>query len=430
MRKIVFILLFTAIQTTQAQAQLKSVSDSIADMYKRYFQLSETIDASQKATTGSVNGLQQKYQSLENQTQANSEVVSSLGKRVQQFDEDDATNANTRFSKSKMSFINTATFIEKVDDALRDLNSAIANFSYSTSIAKLNNPTNNELGFSLDKAVVAIVEKNIIGQVKRKGFGDRFKTIIQGIIANPLIAPVVNVAKGLVGMITATVPAVSSITSVFNVVNSLAVSEPSISTESLAVFTKELQKYVQHYEALAKASQDLETSLSVLRLKMESIKKVTENFTQKSIIDIYTTDGMPDLTKMELEELTKKYFNYRTVNDYIGNLEKNAVGTPYAKANQLAKRIVYPSISRAQASLILDELEKLNNEYLAGLGNYQRNIMTVLENAKRTGITEDPNAIVTKMAELTTQYDLVIKAYVKNIDIEEIKSAESNIPRR
>jgi|GEM_PF-2791451 len=431
MRKIIFLLLFFAFQITQAKAQaqapLKNLSDSLADMYKRYSKLAEEIDISQKAMGGTVNGLEQKYKSIENQTQANSNVVNDLGKRVKQFDDDGTVNATTLFNKSKMSFVNTATFIEKVDGALRDLNSAIANFSYSTTITKLNNPTNSELGFSLDKAMTSMLEKNILSQMKKKTFGDKLKDVVRGIINNPLIAPVVNIAKGLAGAIMATVPAVSSITSVFNVVNTLAVTNDGISPESLANFTKDLQKYIQHYEALAKASQELETSLLQLRLKMETVKKVAENFTQKSIIDVYTSDGLPDLTKMELEEMVKKYFNYRTINDYIANLEKNATGAN--KSIYLVKRVVYPSVARGQASFIMEELEKLHNEYIAGLSNYQRNILNILENAKRTGITEDPNAIAIKIAELQTQYEQVVKTYLKSIEIEEVKNAEANIPR-
>lgn len=426
MRKFIIALLLSVCGLTQVQAQ-KSLADSLADIYKRYNQLLESFENSQKAAGKDITGLQQKFQSVENQTQANSSILNELGKRVTQFDEKDVINATTLFNKSKMSFINTASFMEKVDEALRDLNSAIANFSYSTTISKLNNPTNNELGFSLDKAVTEIVEKNILSKVKKKGFGDRFKAIIQGIIQNPLIAPVVNIAKGITGAITATVPAVSSITSVFNTVNSFAINEPAISPEALADFTKELQKFVQHYEALAKASQDLETSLSQLRLKMETVRKVAENFTQKSIVDVYTADGLPDLTKMELEEMVKKYFNYRSINDYIGNLEKNTTGA--SKYNILSKRLVYPSISRSQASFIMEELEKLHNEYLAGLSNYQKNVLAVLENAKRTGITPDPNAISNKITELDVQYQLVLKAYLKSIEIEDVKAAEANIPR-
>ncbi|TAE18705.1 MAG: hypothetical protein EAZ95_03550 [Bacteroidetes bacterium] len=428
MRTFLFAFLFLTSWVAQAQAQPnKALADSLADIYKRYNQLQEAFDASQKALGTNVNGLQQKYQSIENQTQANSNVINELGKRVKQFDEDDVVNATTLFNKSKMSFINTATFIEKVDGALRDLNSAIANFSYASSISKLNNPTNNELGFSLDKSIVDILDKTILTQVKKRGMGDRLKSIINNIVQIPLISPIVNIAKGITSALSATVPAVSSITSVFNTVNSFAISEPSISPESLVNFTKELQKFVQHYEALAKASQELETSLSQLRVKMETVRKITENFTQKTIIDVYTNDGLPDLAKMELEEMVKKFFNYRSVNDYVANLEKNATGAN--KYNYLSKRLIYPSISRSQASLIMGELEKLNNEYLVGLSSYQKNVLTVLENAKRTGITPDPNAISNKIAELDSQYQQVLKAYIKDIEIEEVKAAEANIPR-
>lgn len=424
MRKIIIVLFLCVCGFTQARAQ-KNLADSLADIYKRYYKLQETLESTQKASGKELDGLQQKFQSVENQTQANSNVLNDLGKKINQFDEKDVINATTLFNKSKMSFVNTAIFMEKVDGALRDLNSAIANFSYASSITKLNNPTNNELGFSLDKVVVEMVEKHILSQVKpKKGFGERFKAIIQGIIQNPLIAPVINIAKVA---LTATVPAVSSITSVLNTVNNYAVNEPAVSTESLLTFTKELQKFVQHYEALAKASQELETSLSHLRLKMEAVRKITQDYTQKSIVDVYTSDGLPDLNKMELDEMVKKYFNYRTVNDFIANLEKNTTGA--SKYNVLSKRLIYPSISRSQASTIMEELERLHNEYLAGLGNYHKNILGVLENAKRTGITPDPNAISTKIAELDTQYQQVIKAYLKDIEMEDVKAAESNIPR-
>ena len=425
MRSNILMIMCFVFLSFQAKAQTnKHLSDSIADLYKRYLELEKAHDANIKSAGGAVNSLEKKLGNVENQASATAEKMNELGKRVNQFDENDVVNAKTLYVKSKTSFIQTAFFMEKVDEALRDINSAIANFSYSTTITKLNNPTNNELGFSLDKAVIKILEDKILSQMKRKpSFIDKLKDVVKNIITNPLISPFAGIARALT---TNTVPAVSSISSVFNVVQNMAVTDNNISVEALRNFTNELQKYVQHYEALAKASQELENSLAQLKLKMESLRKLAENFSQQNIEDIYGKDGLPDLSKMPLEELTKKYLNFRKVNEFVESVETNTTGT--SKYNTLAKRFVFPAVGRSKAAFIIEELEKLNSEYLAGLDSYQKNILVVLENAKK--ISDEPNAINTKIVELNTQYDNVVKAYIKSIEITEVRDAEANIPRR
>lgn len=404
----------------QTEARLKSISDSIAQLYERYFKLSEASDVTQKNLTSTVTNLENKYKAVENQSQANAE-------KLNKFVEDDKVNAKTMYEKSKLSFINTATFMESVDNGLKDLNSAISSFAYAANITKLNNPTNNELGFSLDKAVIKIVEEKILSANKGgKKFGEKLKDIIRGVVNFPLISPIVNnpLTQSIVNSFSnSTVPAVSSISSVYNIITGLAVNESSISSESLKNFTVELQKYVQHYEALAKASTSLETNLTSLRLKIESVRKIAQNFTQQSIIDVYTADGLPDLSKMTLSEMTKKYFNYRSVNEYIGGLEGNS----NKNYNYLSRRLVFPILGRNKASFIMEELDKLHNEYLATLQSYHENVLGVLNNA--TQLSEDPKAILTKTNELQTQFEQVHKTYTEDIDINTIKGLESNIPR-
>lgn len=354
--------------------------------------------------------LEDKYKFVESLSQGNNE-------QLKQIQKDGLISDQNFYGRNKESMVRAASFMEAVNNGLNALEFSVSSLDYSNSIFELNNPTNTDLGFSLEKVIIKLVDEKIIkGKFARRG-GGKLRNIISSILNNPLVN------NPLTKAIVSTVPAVSSITSIFNVVNSVAVTEDDIETSDLTAFTKELQRYTAHYEALAKASRDLDFNLNNLKLKSESVRKLATNFVKEQIYDIYTQNNAPSLEGLDMNSMVRKHYNYITVQEYIKQVE--------SKNNNnyevLSKRFVFPLVSRSKASFIGEEVEKLYNEYLTTLSTYHNNVVIILNNA--TALSEDKTKVSKKIFDLNERYKLLVDAYQKNVAIEDLKAREDNIPR-
>lgn len=412
MKKLSFLLLFALISPTLLLAQndslrIKMLSDSIANLYERYLSLEGTLDANSKSK---ITKIEDKIKVLENQAQGNTEQLSKIS-------DEDRRTLKTIYENNKLSIVATANYMDAVNDGLNALEFTVSSLDYSNSIFELNNPTNTDLGFSLDKAMLKIVDDKILNSKFGKKFGSKFKTIISSIINNPIINNPITKA------IVSTVPAVSSISSVFNMVNTVAIENEDIGAEALKEFNKEIQKYVAHYEALAKASRDLDFNLSSLKLKTESVRKLTNNFVRQSVTDLYTPDGAPDMSKIDMNVTIKQYYNYAKVTEYIMKLEQ----LHNNNYNYLSKRLVFPVVGRSKVAFIGEEIEKLYSEYQTTLNTYHENVKVILNNA--TTLSDDKAKITQKVNDLDTRYTRLIESYVRNVNIANIKALEDNIPR-
>ncbi|MEO1654812.1 MAG: hypothetical protein AAFU64_14795, partial [Bacteroidota bacterium] len=298
MKKVVLIFSFFLLVPFSASAQLDSLkviflADSLSQLYEKYFSILE----SDKDNLNRFNNINEKLKVLENQSQGNSEQISKIT-------EEDKRSLQTIYEKNRLSIIAVANYMDAVNDALNALEFSVSSFDYSNSIFELNNPTNTDLGFSLDKAMLKIVDQKIIKGKFGKKFGFKLRGIISSIINNPIINNPITKA------IVSTVPAVSSISSVFNVVNTVAVTEPEIGTQALKEFNDEIQKYVAHYEALAKASRELDFNLNNLKLKSESLRNLATNFVRQGVVDLYTPAGAPNMSDIDMNDIVNQYYNY------------------------------------------------------------------------------------------------------------------------
>jgi hypothetical protein len=390
--------------------RVKVLSDSLTSLYERYFNIEKNTTQVQGKLSNDLKNFNDKIKKLENQTEGNSEQLAKMS-------DADRRTSQTIYENNRLSFLATANYMDGVNNSLNALEFSVSSLDYSNSIFELNNPTNTDLGFSLDKVVIKLMNEKVLTPKAEKKFGSKLRSIVTNILNNPLVNN--PITKALVS----TVPAVSSIVSVFDVVNSAAVSNVEIEAQSLLDFNKGLQKYVGHYEALAKASKDLEFNLGNLKLKAESVRKLASNFAKESVIDLYTRQNAPNMTSLDMNTIIKKHFNYPIVSEYIGQLEKsNNHNYPV-----LAKRVMFPLTGRSKISFIGEELEKLYNEYLATLSNYHNSIIVILNNAN--GLSEDQSKIAQKIYDLDKRYKALIESYEKNVNIENLRSLESNVPR-
>src|SRR5688572_27886364 len=83
----------------------------------------------------------------------------------------------------KQNVLSIAYFIESANNSVNSFNSLLKKDNYRNKITTLNNPVNNELGFSL-KAEIPTALKPILDKVKKTD-GGKFREVIENFLSKP-----------------------------------------------------------------------------------------------------------------------------------------------------------------------------------------------------------------------------------------------------
>ncbi|TAF65581.1 MAG: hypothetical protein EAZ55_08455 [Cytophagales bacterium] len=395
MRKQVFIIISLVIFCMQGvNAQVaKSTADSLSDLYKRYFELNSQYNAMREEVNVGIRGIQDiQLQNL--------------------------INAKSRYEKNTRSVKATATFLEGFSNSLNNLENSLNFASYFSKISALNNPNNDELGFTLEKEVLRILDEKIIKGNARfnNKKPSRFREIVSHIINNPLTE-----------VLTSVVPGVNSILSVVNMVNQVALQDESVNTSQVIDFQKDMQKFIKHYERLAQANNDLSFNLQTLKVKTEALRKVTLDFSKGLIVNLHDNAQNPDLNTLSLEDLIEKYYSLANVTLVIDKLEgENRSGSTINYDKLLQNRLVYSSLARSKISFIGEEFERLANEYRTLMSEYHKNILLILSDAKT--LSPSPEKIAKKVTEIEEEYTNLIDKYQQTVGIERLKARMNAVP--
>src|SRR5688572_32655682 len=83
----------------------------------------------------------------------------------------------------KAALLSIDYFIESANNSVNSLNSLLKKDNYRNKITTLNNPTNNELGFSLKNEILAAL-KPLLDKAKKTD-NKKFKEVIENFLSNP-----------------------------------------------------------------------------------------------------------------------------------------------------------------------------------------------------------------------------------------------------
>src|SRR5688572_19429344 len=150
--------------------------------------------------------------------------------------------------------LSIAYFIESSNNSVNSLNSLLKKDNYRNKITTLNNPTNNELGFSL-KNEILIALQPILNKAKKTDT-KKFKDVIENFLTNPEENGINAVKKYL--------PALGIFSTVLSLVGNLVIAERTITREDLNKFIATIQQYFTQYEKLNLINEHFSTQLREL----------------------------------------------------------------------------------------------------------------------------------------------------------------------
>ncbi|OJJ19539.1 hypothetical protein BKI52_22290 [marine bacterium AO1-C] len=423
------------------QVRIQMLSDSLTTLYQRYLSIKKASQTNQqklqqvdKNLNKSKEGLAQINQKNQRTSRALSDSLKSIFnqhntlrqevnvgvKAIKDLKIQDLLDAKNRYTTNITSIKTTASFIYAFNNGLNGLEASLAYADYANAINELNNPQNNELGFSLEADIVNLVRGQITGKLRkfRSSKSARFFKIISNIIRNPITQSLVS-----------SVPAVNSINSVNNLVNNLVVNHRGVSPQQLLTFQQGLRKYVEHYDNLSALNKVLAVSNENLKVKTEALRKLTNEFVKELVVTLYDDQSLETLKKKSLNNIINEYYTYSRVLGQIEKVEKKySIGgnLNYSRAIR-DKRVGYSLLALNKIEFITGEIEKISSEYLTALEEYHKNIILVLMGAYK--LSKNTSKIDKKIKLLNQQFEKVKVNYAKQVDLKTILSRLHEIPR-
>lgn len=422
-----------------SQARIKVLSDSLALLYQQFLSIQkEAKQNQQKLNNVSVN-IKKSEEGLAQTQKTNQTLRDSLNniykrhntlrqevnigvKAIKDIKIKDLLDAKNRYTTSIRSIKTTANFIYAFNNGLNGLEASLVFSDYANAINNLNNPQNNELGFSLEAEITGLINNKIVGKLRRfrRRKKSRFLGVVSTILRNPITQSLVS-----------SVPAVNSIYSVANLVNNTVVNHKGVSSDDLKMFHEGLRKYVEHYDNLSALNKVLTVTNENLKVKTEALRKLTNEFVKEMVSTLYNKQDMNTLKGKSLNNIIDEYYTYSQVMRHIEKIEKSYTSS---RSGQLSyniivrdDRLVYSMIARNKIEFLTREIEQISSEYLTALEEYHKNIVLILTNAYK--LSQDSTKIEVKIKKLNQQFEQVKKDYIKNVNLKNIRERLNEIPR-
>jgi hypothetical protein len=296
--------------------------------------------------------------------------------------------------------------------------------AYLNDVSALNNPTNQDLGFSLAEQVEKVMEKNVFkGRAKIAG---QEKGRFMGFVKNILNSPITTAIAGIF-------PVVSSITSVTNMVAGAALGDKDISVQDVAGFNTDLKVFVAHYEGLAAASYQFNVANITIKAKLDQLQNLLRNIAHDRIDGLYEAGKVDQasLQAAKLSDILDQHYNATKVEvqmQAVLNSFKEGDKINYASALN-DKRFLFPDYEIGRASSVSDLLDAHASEILVALGNYQHNLEAVLTKSKEAGIG-DGAKIDARILQMRKSLEEVVKSFENAVHTKDVHNKFQRLVNR
>ncbi len=364
----------------------------------------ELLKASTTQINQDIGELKSNYEHFNTLLKSNNEAINKL------------TNKNlftleSRLETERNKIINTADFVHAADISLSAIVLSNALSDYLNDVSALNNPENQELGFSLSNEVSKIIDKTII---KGKGKVNNVKTnkffqIVDNVIRSPITRSFLSA-----------IPVVNSIKSVMDLVIGVAVKGKDITVGDIANFKLEIGDYIEHYEGLARATTNFDTKLNSIKVRTDALKSLLKNYTVERV-NTLQPNTLQEKSTEPLAQIIAQHYNKDIVTMHVNNIaNSHQIGGRINLDAALAdSRLFYPTYALNQARLIQDEIEAISKEYILAFYAYQKAIEMVLNKSKKIG---NANKINAKVQALKKKLEQLKVAYNNAVRIDDVKN--------
>ncbi len=335
-------------------------------------------------------------------------IIKDVTKRVELSDE-------ARYLTIKNNVESMVEVFELLNDKLNTLDAISQVDSYRTTLSALNNPADESMGFSYNKKVIQLLEEKIPIR-KNKG---RFLQIAESIIQNPTVnalvkgTPVVNIGATLMGF-----------------VSNMAINNRDVEPDNIFQFKQELNKYTGYYVQLNEANQTLQLNMHDFQVQTRQLHSKLEEFVVKTVkagkFDLKDREDTDYETEGQYLSYVFRNYNESYMERYLRDLERR-----YEKRRKIDHAELMannPNIAEmtryvGEVRYLFKQFDYLYTKYIAILEKNNSDMLSILEQAKINGLSDDNAKIDRKIAELKEKKKEAIRSIRTAMNIEKLKLA-------
>ena len=241
----------------------------------------------------------------------------------------------------KQNVLSIAYFIESANNSVNSLNGLLKKDNYRNKITSLNNPANNELGFSL-KNEISNALKPLLAKAKRTD-SKKFKEVIENFLSNP--------EENGIGSVKKYLPALGIFSTVLSLVGNLVIVEKTITQHDLNEFVTKIQQYFIQYEKLNAINEQFAQDLQELLEKSDEAKEDIKEFLIECISMMNASLTKQSLKTMQVEFLIQKYYDPQKLQMWLDT------------AHISHDKLLYPPDAPTSVKLLTSQIKKLQKEF-------------------------------------------------------------------
>jgi hypothetical protein len=260
------------------------------------------------------------------------------------------------------SILSIAYYIESANNSVNSLNSLLKKDNYRNKITTLNNPTNNELGFSLKNEILTAL-KPILDKAKKTDKG-KFKDVIENFLTNPEENGISSVKKYL--------PALGIFSTVLSLVGNLVIAERTITREDLNKFIVQIQQYFNQYEKLNMINEQFGLQLQALLDRSAEMKEDIKDFLVECISTLDRGISKQMLKENTVEVLIQRHYDPQKLQSWLDT------------AQIKADAVLYPPDAPTSVKMLTSGIKKLQKEFEALYSDNYKQLKELITSLKTT----------------------------------------------
>ncbi|MBL7744894.1 MAG: hypothetical protein JNN00_15580 [Chitinophagaceae bacterium] len=299
---------------------------------------------SQSAIDSTIRNLVQINETSKSQIQQLSKEVSDLKLQIQR-------QQKAEFGK----FLSVSLFLDAAISSSNNLQGLVLKESYRNKIASLNNPTSNELGFSLETEIHNALKPLL--QKARKTNNNKFSQVVGSFLETGKRSP------------GSLFPAGNIFTSIIGMVGNLTVKEKAIDQQDLDSFIRSIEKYFNQYERLYQSNlafnSEMEKMKGKLRLLQDDIRLVLQDI----VMLIDKSIKRNQLKSLMPEEVMLRYFENKKLSELLNKLPAGA-------------EIRFPQDAIKSCKEIASGIQRVYDEYVILYVNNYKEIRAIISDTK------------------------------------------------
>lgn len=303
--------------------------------------------------------------------------------------------------------LSIAYFIESANNSINSLNSLLKKDNYRNKITTLNNPANNELGFSLKTEILTALDP-IMGKTKKTD-NKKFKEVIENFLSNPEENGISSVKKYL--------PALGIFSTVLSLVGNLVIAEKRITGEDLNQFIAKIQQYFSQYEKLNVINEQFGQGVQKLLERSEEIKQDLKDFLMECVSVMNKNLSKQTISSMTVEAMIQKYYDPQKLQGWLDTARLKPEGT------------FYPPDAATTAKMLTSGVKKLQKEFETLYYDNYKELKELITSLKNTIPNLDEKQLDKTNSEIEKLYNESRQADVINLNITQVDERMNTVCR-